>query len=636
MCGIAGLWGGSLAAEDLSQISQSMQGALEHRGPDGHGAFIDPGAGLLLAHTRLSIRDLSPTGAQPMASADERFVVTYNGELYGIEGLKREVQRDGHAFRGHSDTEVLVEATARWGVLETARRIEGIFAYAVWDRQQRRLWLVRDRVGVKPLYVAPGTTAHGVAFASELAALRHVPGLDLAPSPAAAAAFFELGYVPDTTCVYVDVQKVQPGQAWCFAAADAPPSVHDFHDRRATALGCGAPRITDPGAACAQLGHTIRQAVAKQLVSDVPVGVFLSGGIDSSVVAAAAVGVRGPDTQTFCIGFEDPRFDESENARAIAAHLGTRHHQLILTPSAVVEAARTAADVFSEPFADSSLVPTWLVCKFAREHVTVALSGDGGDELFGGYNRHVWLPRVMKAQSLSPAPLRAAIARAIQRVSPEAWDQVLAPLPFRTPGLKAHKLARLLAAEGAAAMVQEVASTGPLASGFVHAAALHAAMVSLGDARESLMFHDFTTYLPGDILPKVDRTSMSLGLEARVPLLDESVVALAGKISPDLKVRRGVSKWVLREVLAQSVPRALFERPKMGFAIPLADWLRGPLRPWAEDMLSPASLELSGVLDVDAAGRAWRGFLAGAPMYEFGVWSLLMWQTWWQQTRSAW
>jgi asparagine synthase (glutamine-hydrolysing) len=612
-----------------------MQSALRHRGPDGCGVFIDAAAGLSLAHTRLSIRDLSPMGAQPMASADERFVVTYNGELYGLDALWRQLKRDGHTFRGHSDTEVLVEATARWGVIEAARRVEGIFAYAVWDKQQRRLWLVRDRVGVKPLYVAPGSAAHGVAFASELEALRYVPRLDLVPSPAAAAAFFELGYVPDTTSIYSGVTKVQPGQAWCFFAPDAPPSVHDYHDRRATALGCGASRITDLGTACDQLSRTIQQAVEKQLVSDVPVGVFLSGGIDSSVVAAAAARVRGSATKTFCIGFEDPRFDESGSARAIAAHLGTQHHELVLTPGAVVDAAKAAASAFSEPFADSSLVPTWLVCKFAREHVTVALSGDGGDELFGGYNRHVWLPRVMGAHALLPPTLRTAMAHAIQRLSPDVWDRLLAPLPFRTPGLKAHKLARLLAASGDAAVVREAASTGPLATGFVRAEALHTVMQDMGDARGTLMFHDFTSYLPGDILPKVDRTSMALGLEARVPLLDDSVVALAGRLAPELKIRRGVSKWVLREVLAQSVPRSLFERPKMGFAIPLADWLRGPLRPWADDMLSLASLERSGILDVDAADHAWRRFLAGAPMHEFGVWSLLMWQTWWLQSRST-
>ena len=629
MCGIAGLWQSALGPDALWQVATRMQSALQHRGPDGNGAFIDPDAGLVLAHTRLSIRDLSPMGAQPMASADARFVVTYNGELYGLDSLRRELARVGHAFRGHSDTEVLVEATARYGVLGAAQRVEGIFAYAVWDKPQRRLWLVRDRFGVKPLYVASQASTHTVAFASELEALRQVPGLEVAVNPAVAAAFFELGYVPDTCCVYAGVHKVQPGEAWCFADSGARPSVHVFHDRRAVAQGLGSPRITDAGVATTQLGQTIRRAVDKQLVSDVPVGVFLSGGVDSSVVAAAAARVRGPQTQTFCIGFDDPRFDESGSARAIASHLGTQHHQLILTPDSVVAAACAAAGAFSEPFADSSLVPTWLVCKFAREHVTVVLSGDGGDELFGGYNRHVWLPRVMQAQAVVPRPLRAVVSLAVQSLSPDTWDQVLAPLPFRTPGLKAHKLARLLVAPGAAGLMREVASTWPLASGLVRAEAWHAAAADLGDARETLMFHDFTTYLPGDILPKVDRTSMSLGLEARVPLLDESVVALAGRLSPDLKIRGGVSKWVLREVLAESLPRQLFERPKMGFAIPLADWLRGPLRPWAEELLSPTALHQSAIIDVDAALRAWRGLLDGLPMHEFGVWSLLMWQTWW-------
>lgn len=629
MCGIAGRWQPDASADALAGMVHRLQGSLQHRGPDGRGAFADAAAGVILVHTRLSIRDLSPLGAQPMASADGRFVITYNGELYGTEGLKAELERDGHRFRGHSDTEVLVECVARHGVVGAAQRVEGIFAFAVWDKCERQLWLVRDRAGVKPLYVAHSMVGRGVAFGSELAALA-VLGLELTPNVEAAHAFFELGYVPDSCAAFDGVGKVQPGEAWCFASAGGPPRRVTWFDRSASVLLPPDERIQDVSEAKRALAAALDAAVERQLVSDVPVGVFLSGGIDSSTVAASSRRVSRGRVRSFCVGFDDARYDESESARAIADHLGTEHHELILRPGDVVDSVRAAAAAFSEPFADSSLVPTWILCKFAREHVAVVLSGDGGDELFGGYNRHVWLPRVMTAQRLVPPWVRRRAAAGLQYLSQDAWDRVLRRVPVRMPGLKVHKLARLLKSDSASALLREVVSTGPLASGLVRGAAGNAQrpFLDLGDTRASLMFHDYVTYLPGDVLTKVDRCSMAHGLEARVPLLDEGVVALAARIHPDLKVRSGQGKWILREVLAERVPRGLFERPKMGFAIPLADWLRGPLRPWAEELLSPRALAQSPLLDASAVRSAWEGLLAGKPMMEFGVWSLLMWQQW--------
>ncbi|MCB9626400.1 MAG: asparagine synthase (glutamine-hydrolyzing) [Sandaracinaceae bacterium] len=636
MCGIGGSWGPGESADVLEALAAQMQALLHHRGPDAHGAFVEPGAGLVLVHTRLSIRDLTPTGAQPMRSADGRYTIVYNGELYGTDGLRRELEAGGCRLRGHSDTEVLLEAIARHGVLAALGRVSGIFAFAVWDANERNLWLVRDRVGIKPLYVAPGIGGRSVAFSSELAGLEGVSGLTLDPDPTAAHAFFELGYVPDTQAVFRGVHKVQPGEAWCFTAPGVAPRVNTYCDREADVLAGQGSLLCRPGEACSTLTSTLTDVVASQLVSDVPVGVFLSGGVDSSVVAAAATRARGKGVRTFCIGFDDPRYDESATARAIAKHLGTVHHQLILRPEDVVGAAVATSTAFSEPFADSSMVPTWLLCRFARQHVTVVLSGDGGDELFGGYNRHVWLPRVMRAQRLLPPLARRMFAAAVTSVRSDAWDHVMRPLPVRTPGLKLHKLGRLLAAPDPEGMLREVVSTGPLARGLVlgRPSARPTANLGLDDPRAELMFKDFTTYLPGDILPKVDRTSMFHGLEARVPLLDDRVVRLAARIDPSLKVHKGQSKWILREVLAQSVPRAMFERPKMGFAIPLGDWLRGPLRPWAEELLSPQALAHSPLLDASVARTAWRDLLKGRPMMEFGVWSLLMWQTWEQQRRS--
>ncbi|MCB9610242.1 MAG: asparagine synthase (glutamine-hydrolyzing) [Polyangiaceae bacterium] len=635
MCGIGGFWGPNASRDALQALAGRMQRSLHHRGPDAHGAFVESTSGLVLVHTRLSIRDLTPTGAQPMHSADGRYTIVYNGELYGTDALRTELL-SGQELRGHSDTEVLLEAIARHGVLGSLERVSGIFAFAVWDAHERRLWLARDRVGVKPLYVATGIGGRSVAFSSELSGLEGIPGLSLDPDPVAAHAFFELGYVPDTRAVFHGVHKVQPGDVWCFTAPGADPLVTTYWDRAADALLGQGSAICNVGEARSALSSSLTKAVESQLVADVPVGVFLSGGVDSSVVAAAATRVRGTGVRTFCIGFEDPRYDESATARAIATHLGTDHHQLVLRAEDVVGAAVAAASAFSEPFADSSMVPTWLLCRFARQHVTVVLSGDGGDELFGGYNRHVWLPRAIRAQRVLPPFVRHTFANAVTKVRAEAWDRVLRPLPVRTPGLKLHKLGRLLAAPDADAMLREVVSTGPLARGLVRGrpSVRPSESLHLADPRAELMFRDFTTYLPGDILPKVDRTSMFHGLEARVPLLDDSVVQLAARIDPRLKIRRGQSKWILREVLAQSVPRAMFERPKMGFAIPLGDWLRGPLRPWAEELLSPQALARSPLLDAPTARTAWRDLLAGRPMMEFGVWSLLMWQTW-QEGRRA-
>lgn len=631
MCGIGGYWGPAYSRDHLDAAGQEMRRALARRGPDANDAYVDMGAGLLLVHTRLSIRDLSASGAQPMRSADGRYTIVYNGELYGTQVLRGRLERRGTVLRGHSDTEVLLETVATVGVEAAVKSVEGIFAFAVWDARERRLWLARDRVGVKPLYVARPQHGQGVAFASDLAALACAPGFSITPSPAVAESFFRLGYVPDTACVAEGVRKVQPGELWSYSAPSASPREATYHDRRGAALEGLREPIRDPRVAVDELARTLGAAVERQLVADVPVGVFLSGGIDSSAVAAAAAGLRRAPVKTFSIGFDDPRYDESASARTVAAHLGTEHFERILRPDDLLSVVEDVASAFSEPFADSSMLPTWAVCRFAREHVTVALSGDGGDELFAGYNRHVWLPRVAMAQRATPQQAAAAFRSAVASLQPEKWDRLLRWAPVRTPGLKLHKVARLLCARGERALVEEVTRTNYSAASFVAGAtgALEATQaLDCGDALARLTYHDFVTYLPGDILTKVDRCSMHHGLEARVPLLDESLVSLAARLTNSLKVRHGTSKWVLREVLARSVPRAMFERPKMGFAVPLGDWLRGPLRPWAEELLSLRSLQRSPVLDATAVQAVWRAFLQGEPLLEFALWSVLMWQTW--------
>lgn len=631
MCGIGGYWGAHASHDELVETAGGMHRALARRGPDAHGSHLDPSTHLLLVHTRLAIRDLSPGGAQPMRSANGRYTIVYNGELYGTEVMASRLRACGTVFRGHSDTEVLLETIADVGVERALQSAEGIFAFAVWDAGERRLWLARDRVGVKPLYVARPRGGRSVAFASELSALLEAPGFSLEPDSAAAAAYFRLGYVPDTDCIAHGVRKVQPGEAWCFASPDSPPREVVYHDRRAAAQAAMQQPLHDARVATAELAKTLSHAVERQLVADVPVGVFLSGGIDSSAVAAAAVGLHRANVKTFSIGFDDPRYDESSSARAIAKHLGTEHFERILRPIDLLAVVDDVAAAFSEPFADSSMLPTWAVCRFAREHVTVALSGDGGDELFAGYNRHLWLPRMARAQRMVPQVLARTLGAILTQISPPGWDRLLSWAPVRMPGLKVHKAARLLAARGEEALMREVTRTDYTGARFVLGArdALHTTEgLGSADPVARLCFHDFVAYLPGDILTKVDRCSMHHGLEARVPLLDEALVQLAWHLPGTMKIRGGIPKWILREVLAESVPRSLTDRPKMGFAVPIGEWLRGPLRPWAEELLSARALQCSPLLDQRAVQDAWRAFLAGQPLFEFAIWSVLMWQSW--------
>jgi asparagine synthase (glutamine-hydrolysing) len=634
MCGIAGIWDPTAGGEALARRTLAATTTIAHRGPDGDGVWTDPQAGIGLGHRRLAIIDLSPGGRQPMASADGRLVVTFNGEIYNFHDLRAELEAAGSRFASRSDTEVLVEACARWGIPEAARRMNGIFAFAAWDRTARRLWLVRDHMGVKPLYRS--TQGGVVRFASELRAIVGDPGFRAEPDPAAAAGLLRLGYVPAPLAIWRDVETVVPGTA-VEIAPDGTTRIHRFWDMAAVAAaGLADPLDLDDVGAVDALEAVLMRAVGRQMLSDVPLGAFLSGGIDSSTVVALMQGASARPVRTFTIGFRSPDYDEAPAAAAVARHLGTDHTELYLDEADALALVPRLADIWDEPFADSSQIPTHLVSAMARRHVTVALSGDGGDELFAGYNRYLWADRVQALGRRVPLGLGRLAAGAVHAIPPGAWDRLAALAPGRLrvarAGDKLHKAAGVLAAADGAAAYRRLVSQwdGPLPMpGVVEPPSRiddpAVGVVPAGVARMQLC--DALTYLPDDILAKVDRASMAVALEARVPLLDPEVVAFAWRLPLHQKIRDGRGKWILRRVLARHVPSALFDRPKTGFGVPLDAWLRGPLRDWAADLLDPRAPAVVPLAD-GAIQAAWAEHLSGRRNRAYALWPVLMLRAW--------
>jgi asparagine synthase (glutamine-hydrolysing) len=633
MCGIAGIWDPTAGADDLARRTLAATTALAHRGPDGDGVWTDPAAGVGLGHRRLAIIDLSPGGHQPKASADGRLIVTYNGEIYNFLDLKAELEADGVRFATRSDTEVLVEACVRWGVPEAARRMNGIFAFAAWEPADRRLWLVRDHMGVKPLYLSRQRGV--VRFASEPRSIVGDPGFAAEPDPAAAAALLRFGYVPAPLSIWRDMVKVEPGTA-VRIDADGGVRVHRYWDVAAVAAaGIADPLDLDDEAATTALHDLLARAVGRQMLADVPLGAFLSGGIDSSTVVALMQAQSDRPVRTFTIGFRAAGYDEAPAARAVAAHLGTDHTELYLDEADALALVPRMPDIWDEPFADSSQLPTHLVSALARRHVTVSLSGDGGDELFAGYNRYIWAERVRSFGRWLPPGVRAAAGGAVRAIPPGALDRVagLAPGRLRVAraGDKLHKAAALVAAADGAELYRRLVSqwTGPLPiRGAVEPGFRidDPAMAGVPEGAARMQLCDTLSYLPDDILAKVDRASMAVALEARVPLLDPEVVAFAWRLPMRQKVRDGRGKWILRRVLARHVPPALFERPKTGFGVPLDGWLRGPLRDWASDLLAPGDGTVP--LDGAAVGAAWAEHLSGRRNRAYALWPVLMLRAW--------
>ncbi len=637
MCGIAGLIDKRLFgnAAELSRQAETMAHAVAHRGPDGSGVWVDADAGLALGHRRLSIIDLTAAGAQPMVSGDGRWVISYNGEVYNAEDLRRDPLLAGIAWRGRSDTEVMIEHVARSGVERAIRDFNGMFAIALWDRKTQTLHLVRDRLGIKPLFFA--SDANGVRFASELKSFHVVGAAGGGIDPSSVASFLRYGYVPAPFSIYRGIEKVLPGEHVSIGPDERVTRERYWSASEAAKNGIADSLDVSDEEAVAQLADLLGDAVSRQMLSDVPLGAFLSGGIDSSTVTALMVAAGRGQVRSFSIGFSDLGFDESKDAAAVAKHLGTDHTALIVTAADALAVVPKLADMYDEPFADSSQIPTHLVSKLTRNHVTVALSGDGGDELFAGYNRY-WLAEDLW-QRLAGLPLaaRRAMAAALAAVPMKLVDGVAALVPKGMlppqPADKLRKLAGVLTLDRDAiyrrliSQYEDVASLAPTAPEHALSDLASGPAGALPSFLDQMQLADTLAYLPDDILQKVDRASMAVALEARPPLLDHRVVEFAWRLPRRFKIRNGETKWLLRRLAERHVPRRLLDRPKMGFGIPLADWLRGPLRDWAEDLLDPQRLG-GGLIDPQSTQKLWREHLVGGRNWAYALWTILMFEAW--------
>jgi asparagine synthase (glutamine-hydrolysing) len=637
MCGIAGLLATrvGLAPDVLEARVAAMAGALSHRGPDSDGTWIDAEAGIALGHRRLAILDLSPAGAQPMVSASGRMVIAFNGETYNYPELRAELEAEGVRFRSGSDTEAILEAAERWGVERTLSRLNGITAFALWDRRERRLWLARDRLGIKPLYWAEAGGM--VLFGSELKALVACAGWRATLDRGALAAYLRWGYVPAPRAIFERVRKLEPGTYLSVAAGEAPRIARYWSLDMVARDGATAPDERDEPSAAEELEALLGDAVARQMLSDVPLGAFLSGGVDSSTVVALMQARSTRPVKTFTVGF-DGGADEAPHARAVAAHLGTDHTELRVGAGEALAMVPKLAEIHDEPFADSSAIPTCLVSALTREHVTVSLSGDGGDELFAGYGRYAQGLAVWRRMAKVPDVIAPLVGGALGSVPERAWEALFGLLPAaRRPnnaGFRARRVAGLLAERRFTGLYAEMVQNWwdpALVMGDVQEFRPEAwtnAPRLVPAPLDQMRLIDFHTYLPDDILVKVDRASMAVGLEARVPLLDHRLVEFAWRLPPALNPASGGGKRLLRKVLYRHVPRALIERPKQGFAAPVAAWLRGPLRDWAEDLLSPASLEADGMFRAAPVRAMWQRHLAGRADEQHRLWTVLMAQAW--------
>ncbi|HVA12981.1 MAG TPA: asparagine synthase (glutamine-hydrolyzing) [Stellaceae bacterium] len=639
MCGIAGLWdqrAHSGGPEALGYAVRGMTDAMLHRGPDAGDVWCDGQAGLALGHRRLSIIDLSPAGAQPMVSSCGRFVISFNGEVYNFAELRPELEAAGRRFRGHSDTEVIVEGVAEWGVEATVKRLIGMFAMALWDRRERALYLVRDRLGIKPVYWAQ--FGELLLFGSELKSLRAHPGWQPALNRDAVAGFLRLMYVPGPATIYQGVNKLPPGTI-LVARAGAAPELRSFWSLADIAReGQAARFVGSEDEAVEALDALLGDAVRRRMIADVPLGAFLSGGIDSSVVVALMQANNAQQVRSFSIGFHERQYNEAEHAKAVAAHLGTDHTELYVSPEHALTVIPLLPDMYDEPFSDASQIPTFLVSEMTRKHVTVALSGDGGDEVFGGYNKYFQLQRLFAALGKMPSGTGALAAKAIRAVPRGLWPLMAQAIPERRrPAQLDDKMAKLagVLAGGHDNFYRLVISHWPDAETLVPGAKPPRFIADdprvaalIADPVERMQYLDSVTYLPDDILTKVDRASMAVSLEARVPLLDHRVVAFSWGLKPEWKARPGRSKYLLRRVLDRYVPPALIERPKMGFAVPIDSWLRGPLRDWAESLLSEDRLKREGILAPAPIREKWREHLSGARNWQYLLWDVLMFQAW--------
>lgn len=637
MCGIVGYWSLRRAA-DRGTIGR-MTDALQHRGPNSAGVWIDDRGELALGHRRLSIIDLSPSGHQPMVSPCGRYVLSFNGEIYNHMEIRRELDQVGGGFdwRGHSDTETLLAALRHWGLFPTLERLNGMFAFALWDGQERRLHLARDRLGEKPLYY--GQNSGTFFFTSELKALKSHPDWRPELDAEAAAQYFRVNYVPAPYTIYRDCHKLPPGYVVTIDQGGtrvSPPQAYwDIGQVAAQGLQMPLPdeEVVD------RLQAVLREAVASRMEADVPLGAFLSGGIDSSLIVAMMQEQSSRPVKTFTIGFAEAGFDEAPFANEVAKHLGADHTALYVSAADALRVIPGLASIWDEPYSDSSQVPTLLVSHLARRHVTVALSGDGGDELLCGYVRYGKAMRMRARFNQIPGPARRAIDTLLSTPAAGFLGRHRSKLPrsLQVGRMEMANLAHeLLRADSDLEFYKSLRThwldaDRPLSEAFAAqrvASAPYGTAPTFGDMRDTAMFQDLIGYLPDDILVKVDRASMAVGLEARAPLLDHRVVEFAWRIPAAVKNRAGQGKWPLRQVLGRYLPQSLYERPKQGFSVPIGEWLRGPLRDWAEDLLDERQMREDGLLDVRSIRTRWEEHVSGRRAWPDHLWDVLMFQSW--------
>jgi asparagine synthase (glutamine-hydrolysing) len=655
MCGIAGIIEATSSIESLTAKGEAMVDTLIHRGPDGGGTWVDEIHGLVLGHRRLSIQDVSTFGKQPMLSASDRYVIVFNGEIYNFKEISADLSARGHQFSGHSDTEVLLAAIEEWGLIEAVNQFVGMFAFALWDRKNKIIHLCRDRLGEKPLYY--GWLGGVFYFASELKAIKKVVSSDLLSiDPDGLANFLKYGYVSAPYSIYRNINKLMPGTILSIPAAtnfsqvqySQWPDTSEISPKTywsvLNSVNSGrSALIRNEAEAVEQLDTLLRRTIRQQMIADVKIGTFLSGGIDSTIVSAIAQQESSENVRTYTIGFTEKEYDESVYAEKIARHLGTDHLTMHVTPNDALQVVPDLASIYDEPFSDSSQIPSYLVSKLAREHVTVCLSGDGGDELFAGYNRYIWTQSLWSKFSVAPDSVRQLIGKLLAVPSPAFWDSIykgatrFKPEDFerqKMMGLKLQKLAGLMQQKDIYKAYDYLMSywSDPenlMAPGL--RGNLQESKVSYSDATEFIdeaMYLDQIGYLPGDNLVKVDRASMAVSLETRLPLLSHEVVDFAWRIPAAMKVKDNVTKWVLREVLYNYVPQEMIDRPKMGFSVPVGKWLRGELREWAEDLLGTLDTKAVGMLQKQPIKKAWREHISGKFDHSHRLWTVLMFLSW--------
>lgn len=638
MCGIAGFIS-ALNSADATAIARQMAVCLKHRGPDDFGVWV--GDGVALAHTRLAIVDLSSSGHQPMESASKRYVLSFNGEIYNHVKIRHTLK--GVLWRGKSDTETLLAAIEAWGIEAALSQISGMFAFALWDRRDRRLTLARDRLGEKPLYY--GWVGRSFVFASELKALKVHPNWQPNIDPNALSSYMRFGYVPTPHSIYFGINKLPPGAMVCYEAGMVPrtPIAPRQYWSAFEQIGLGDENIGSDESAIDKLDDLLRFSIQRQTMADVPLGAFLSGGIDSSLVTALLQAQTAQPVKTFSIGFLEQAYDEAKHAGKVAQFLGTDHTNFYVTAADALSVIPKLPSMFDEPFGDSSSIPTHLVAELSKAQVTVVMSGDGGDELFGGYNRYFWGQSLWNGMRYVPRGLRALAGRVACSVPPDKWDHLyryfckfaLKYAYMPNFGDKLHKLAEVIDAESAdhlyrllVSQQREIDSVVLAGREAVTWAGTQASFFRHSGFSERMMFRDLVSYLPDDILTKVDRATMAAGLESRVPLLDPRVVEYSCRLPLHMKIRNGQGKWLLRQVLYRYIPKEIMDRPKQGFGVPLDLWLRGPLRDWGEDLLDSVKLDQQGLLQTKIIRKKWTEHLSGKRNWQHWLWNVLMFQAW--------